>query len=236
MSSPVASIEHHAERNIQKWIYAGKTQKSLDRSTSNKHVGPYLAISRETGACGSEIAKIVAERLQWDLLDNEIVDYMEQHYGTPRCLIQRVDERHESWLSMMITSQIGGLGFSESAYTHRVAKLLLLAASHGDVVIVGRGARFILPRQGGLSVRLVAPIEYRIQQVMDQRRLDKKQARVYIVRTDHERNAYIKDHFNVDASDPHLYDFVLNIGDLSVDEAADTLIQFVDQWKSRRHE
>ncbi|WP_182866592.1 AAA family ATPase [Stieleria mannarensis] len=230
MTLHVPAIEHKAESNIFKWVQAEKTHRRLARRDLPNQVGPYLALSRETGACGSEIAKKVAERLQWDLLDQEIVDYMQQHYGTPRCLIQRVDERHENWLSSIITSRIGGLGFSESTYTHRVTKLLLLAASHGKVVIVGRGARFILPRDRGLSVRIVAPMDFRVDQVMRMQGLDEREARRFIVETDRDRDVYIKDHFHQKASDPHLYDLIINVGDLSLDDATDTIVESIGHF------
>ncbi|EMI42044.1 AAA family ATPase [Rhodopirellula sp. SWK7] len=225
----IPAIEHKAESKILKWMQAEHTQNRLDGLSKPNPVGPFLALSRETGACGSEIAQKVAERLRWDLLDQEIVDFIEQHYGTPRCLIRRVDERHENWLSSIITSQIGGLGFSESSYTHRVAKLLLLAAAHGNVVIVGRGASFLLPRDRGLSVRVVAPIKFRIEQIMTQQGIGEKAARRFVIDSDRRRDDYIKDHFGENASDPHLYDVVLNVGNLSIDEAAVTIVDSISQ-------
>ena len=224
MSTIVRSIENKAEKNIRKWQQSEKAKERLARPDAQKHIGPYLAISRETGACGSELARLVADRLHWDVLDQEIVDYMEANYGTPRCLLQRVDEKHENWLSSIITSRIGGLGFSEQTYSHRVAILLAMAASHGNVVIVGRGARYLLPRDQGLSVRVVAPMDFRLKQIMDAEKLNAKDARRFIVETDHDRNAYIKDHFGKNANDPHLYDLVVNTGDVSLDDAADTII------------
>jgi len=230
MTLHVAAIEHKAESNIHKWVQAEKTHRGLATRDLTNQFGPYLALSRETGACGSVVAKKVAERLQWDLLDQEIVDYMEQHYGTPRCLIQGVDERHENWLCSIFTSRIGGLGFSGATYAHRVTKLLLMAASHGNVVIVGRGARFILPRERGLSVRIVAPMDFRVDQVMREQGIGEKEAHRFVVERDHDRDIYIKDHFRQKASDPHLYDLVLNVGDISLDDAADTIVESIGHF------
>ncbi|MFG0264110.1 MAG: AAA family ATPase [Rhodopirellula sp. JB055] len=207
-----------------KWIHAEHNAQEIPPSDANKRLGPYITISREAGAGGSELAQRVAEKLQWDLLDQQIVDYMEQQYGTPRCLIQRVDEKHESWLSEILTSRIGGLGFSESTFTHRVSKLVLLAASHGNVVIVGRGAKYILPPQQGVSVRVVAPLKLRIQRVMSERHLSEREARHWVLNRDRQRRNYIREHFRQDESDPHLYDLVLNVGIVSLDEAADIII------------
>jgi cytidylate kinase len=233
MSIRETAIQHKAESQIQKWIQSQKTGPHANQSGSNRTFGPFVTLSRETGACGSEVAKLVAEHLQWELLDGQIIDYMEQHYGTPRCLLQRVDERHENWLSSIVTSNIGGLGFSETTHAHRVTKLFSLAASRGNVVIVGRGGSFILPQSQGLSVRIVAPMDFRIHQVMQVRDFTEKEARRLIVETDHDFHAYIRDHFGKNPTDPHHYDLVLNVGDISVDGAAEMIVKTV-KYKDRK--
>ena len=214
MSIQIPVIDHRAELHVSKWENSERLRENATKRDAKHNLGPYLALSRETGACGSKIGERVAQMMEWDLLDNEIVDYMNDHFGTPRCLIQRVDEKHENWISSLITSHIGGLGFSEDTYTHRVSVLMMMAASHGNVVIVGRGARFVLPKDRGLSVRVVASMDHRIEQVMRETGLDKKDAHRHIIETDHDRNAYIKSHFGVDGTDPHLYDHVLNVSKL----------------------
>ncbi|MEZ6138501.1 MAG: cytidylate kinase-like family protein [Pirellulaceae bacterium] len=233
MSGHVAAIEHKAEFKIKKWILSEKTDQGLERMNMAKSVHHFVALSRETGALGSEVAERIADRLNWDLLDSRIVDYMEEQYGTPRCLLQSVDERHENWTSSIFTSRIGGLGFSETTHSHRVAKLLLLAASKANVVIVGRGGQFILPRSKGLSVRIVAPMDFRIQQVMLERRIGERDARRHIIATDHDRHEYIRCHFGKNVSDPHHYDLVLNVGDITIDGAADMIVESVDRLVRR---
>ena len=132
-----------------------------------------------------------------------------------------------------MTSHIGGLGFSEDTFTHRVSILMMMAASHGDVVIVGRGARFVLPKDRGFSVRIVASTDYRIEQVMKEEMLEQKDAQKFVLDTDRARNAYVKSHFGVDAMDPHLYDQVLNVTNLSIDDAAATIAEQMDHWKQK---
>lgn len=233
MSIRIPAIERKAEENVLKWSQAEHSQQRLAKRDIDNNVGPYITLARETGAGGSELARKIAQRLQWDVLDQEIVDYLEEHYGTPRCLIQRLDEKHENWLSGIITSQIGGLGFSELSYTHRVSKLLLLAASHGNVIIVGRGARFILPRNGGLSVRIVAPFDFRVEQVMLRRALSEKEAHKFVVETDLQRELYIKDHFHQNSADPHLYDIVINVEEVTLDDATDIIVDATEHWMEK---
>lgn len=233
MTLHVPAVEKMAELQVRKWEQNQERNNRLIRGIGKKRVGSYLALSRETGARGSETARTIAERMEWDLLDQEIIDYMEERYGTPRYLLKRVDEKHENWLSSLLTAQIGGLGFSETTYTRRVAVLLMMAASHGGVVIVGRGARFILPKEKGVSVRIVGDMDFRVDQVVQQQGLSRKDAHRFIVQTDHDRDVYIKSHFHHDANDPHLYDIVLNVTNLSVDEAADAIVDSLGHWMQK---
>ncbi len=82
-------------------------------------------------------------------------------------------------------------------------KQVVLALGHqGDVIIVGHGARFILPSQFGLCVRMVAPIEARIRRVADKANLSLTAARVEVEKTDRERVKMVHRHFGQDVTDP----------------------------------
>lgn len=232
MTIRVPAIERRSEDQIRKWLQSDHVTPASKKNHSH-HLGHYVTVARETGAGGSEVARKVADRLAWDLLDQEIVDCLEQQYGTPRCLIQRVDEKHENWLSEILTSRLSGLGFSEVTYTHRVAKLLLYAASHGNVVVVGRGARFILPKDQGMSVRIVASLDFRVKNIMDDQGLEEKEARRLVLETDHQRDLYIKEHFRQNAADPHHYDLVLNMDEITWDDAADIIVDSMQHRLAR---
>ena len=58
--------------------------------------GPYLIISREKGAGGNAVAKLVGRRLGWQVFDNEIVDEIAQKAHVRRQLIESLDERDQA--------------------------------------------------------------------------------------------------------------------------------------------
>jgi cytidylate kinase len=130
----------------------------------------------------------------------------------------------------VFASWIKGQEFTSSAYIHRLYHLLLLAAYRGNVVIVGRGARFILPRERGFSVRILAPLEFRVEQVLLQRGLSAKEARKVVEQSDREREAFVKEHFHHKASDPHQYDLVINVEKLDQEDAADLIVDAARSW------
>lgn len=101
---------------------------------------------------------------------------------------------------------------------------MLTIARHGRAVIVGRGAQFILRPERTLRVRAFAPPEVRIARIAERDRISRDEARAVVLRHDAERNAFCRQHFNADPSDPHHYDLLLNTGTLSVETCADGVV------------
>ncbi len=230
----IPAIEKRAEEKIRKWIKAERSRERLSKASVEHNVGPYVLISREIGAGGSQIARMVGQQLGWDVLDKEIIDYMAEQFGTSGSLVKIVDEKHSSWLSDILISSIDGQGFSSVAFMHRLRQLFLLAAHHGNIVIVGRGARFILPREGGLSVRILAPLDFRISQIAQQRNVSTKEARKFVEQSDREQAAFIKENFHHKAADPHEYDLVVNMENQTLQDAADFIVDAAKRFIKRK--
>ncbi len=190
--------------------------------------GPYLTISREKGAGGSTVARLVGKRLGWQVFDNKIVDEIAQKTHVRRQLIESLDERDRATIQDTIQDAIGQLLNPEeigtSDYLIYLRQVVLTLGHQGDVIIVGRGARFILPGQFGLCVRMVAPIEARIERVADKARLSLEAARVEVERIDGERVKFIRRHFGHDVADPLSHDLIINTAAISVEAAAEIVL------------
>ena len=201
---------------------------------SSSRVGPCLLISREAGTGGSEIGRRSAEALGWRLLDKSILDQLSSQYGTSRIVLDMVDERKVSWLADIFHGWIEGHGFSQLTYVHRLHRLFEAAATQGDVVIVGRGARFILPRSCSFSVRIVAPLPKRIERVSSSMGLSDYEARIYIDNRDRQRTAFLKRYFHHDVTNPHVHDLVINTEQLGIEDATETLLAGFRLWQNNR--
>lgn len=197
-------------------------------------LGPCLFVSRETGAGGGEIAQRAADCLGWHLLDKEILDQLSSQYGTSRVILDVVDEKKVDWLADLLNGWVEGNGFSQVAYVHRLRRLFLAAAEQGKVVIVGRGARFMLPRRAGFSVRIVAPLEERIQRTASRCGLTAGEARAYIQRLDKLRDNFLQSYFHHDVRNPAVHDLVINTEQLGADNALDLLLAAVHAWLKTR--
>ena len=186
--------------------------------------GPYLLISREKGAGGNAVAQLVGRRLGWQVFDNEIVDEIAQKAHVRRQLIESLDERERAIIQDTIAQLLNPQAIGTSDYLLYLKQVVLTLGHQGDVIIVGRGARFILPSQFGLSVRMVAPIETRIRRIAGKARLSLEAARVEVERMDRERVKLVHRHFGHDVTDPLNHDLIINTAAMNVEAAAEVVL------------
>ena len=79
-------------------------------------------------------------------------------------------------------------------------------------------------------VRLIAPLDRRIQQVIDRTDLDAKAVLAHIRKEDLGRQRYLKDHFQTEINEVLNYDLILNTARIPHQAAANLIGQAVLQW------
>lgn len=152
--------EATAEKLIRKWLRSNKILGSSECQTSlDEEFGPFVTIANEAGDRGLQIANCLAQRLNWDLLSGEVADLIANQHGMCHADVDATGDRCYRWLEAVFNRYIDAHNPDDSAYIPSLKRILTLAALHGNVVLIGRGAQFVLPRDCGLSVRIVAPSE-----------------------------------------------------------------------------
>jgi len=202
-----------AERQIRQWLLAHQGQGRAGRTANAgrpANVGPYLAISREAGTGGSRIARLVGEMIGWEVLDRELLEGMAERYLTSPVL-ELAEENNNHWIPDIFGHWIYPGSVAQTQYMLRLRRVILMAARAGRVIYVGRGAQLVLPHQRGLSVRLIASLGYRVQQIVERRHLSYDEARDYVEKTDARRQEYTRQNFHRDIADPHLFDMMVNV-------------------------
>src|SRR5208337_2216422 len=102
--------------------------------------GPYLLISREKGAGGNAVGRLVGKRLGWQVFDNEIVDEIAKTANVHRQLIESLDEHDRAMIEDLISQMLNPEDVGTSGYLVLLKQIVLTLGHQGDVVIVGRGA------------------------------------------------------------------------------------------------
>src|SRR5262245_28539037 len=104
-----------------------------------------IALTREAGSQGSQVAQAVGAKLGWAVYDQELLNLIAQDRGLHVRLLQSLDERHVSWLEECLENLGGGRPVGSGLYLHELLEQLAALGRHGHCVIVGRGAAHGLP-------------------------------------------------------------------------------------------
>jgi hypothetical protein len=217
-----------AEHQMRTWALQMESKQALEREQSAKSarhlVCPYIAVSRESGVDAGEIANAVGAKLGWKVLDRGILDYMAEHYQWSRVALEYVDERTASWFHDTFGKWLDEHLVSQPQYVRRLGQIVVMAAQHESTVFVGRGAQFLLPRERGVSVRLINLKQQRIARIVEREGLSPPAAEKLIDEVDKGRADFVRRYFHRDVTDPHLYDLVINLEHLGRDAAVDLIV------------
>lgn len=204
-----------------------------------------ITISRQYGSGGGEIAARLAQRLQWQLIDHEIVARVAHRLGITEEEASVRDERVEGFIARALNAlQLAGPVVpipattatvqEERMYHEAVGQVVETAVNTGHVVIVGRAAQVLLAhRRDVLHVRIVAPLKQRVAYVAHREELDEAAAQARVQLKDRDRTRYLQAQHHVDVNDPLLYDLVINTSILDLDTAVD-LICLALERKTRK--
>ncbi len=225
----MSELVDKACRHWQSRRQAAAARKDLLPRASH---GWTIALSREAGTQGAPVAREVGKLLGWQVYDHELIEKIAEEMGMRTALLESVDERQQSWMHESIEASLAGLvrgnaspWASEAGYVHHLVETVHALGVHGECVIVGRGAAFILPVERTLRVRLVGPVRERITAYARQRGISEREAAREVRRIDHERRDFIWDHYNKDTLDPSHYDLILNAPRLSITKIAELIVE-----------
>jgi len=180
-----------------------------------------VTISKGSFSRGEQVALAVAERLGYECVAREdLLKETSDEYNIPEIQLQRaLYDAHSFWERI---SQ----GQTEFIAHIRVA--LLKRLRKDNLVYHGlAGQYFVRNVPHVLKVRVVADRDDRARVVMDKDGVDEKEARQVVKRTDAERRKWSEHLYGIEIMDPTLYDLVVHVKHLSVENAAELICQTV---------
>ena len=216
------SIDQIVDEQVKKWGFEHR-EKTEHTAAINM-----LTVSREPGSGGKLIAKGIAERLGFDLFHQEMIHEMALSAKVSSRVLESLDEKGlsmlDDWVSVVIKQQ----HLWPDEYLQHLLKVVGTIGKHGNAVLVGRGANFILPSETTLRLRVIAPSAFRAKKVAATYDLPLKQAEQRILNTDSSRRAFIRKYFHKEVSDPIHYDVVINTAIIELDEAVECVCRIVE--------
>lgn len=179
-----------------------------------------ITISRGSYSRGKEVAEKVAQRLGYECIARDVFFEASKDFNIPE--IKLVRAIHDA------PSILDRFGYGKEKYVAYIQKALLHHFRKDNVVYHGLAGHFFLKGISHvLKVRILAEIEDRVKLEMERHGIAEKEARRILEHDDEERRKWSQHLYGIDARDPRLYDLVIHIKKISVDDAVEIICNTV---------
>ena len=181
-----------------------------------------IVISHEMGAGGTEIGQLLAQRLGYKYVDQELISGAAQRYGLLEEKLSHLDESKPSLFERF------------DAETRRYITVIQTAlyefAEQDNVILMGRGGQWLLrgvPHV--IRLRIIAPFETRVKRLAKKlagqmgEQTNQKRVADMIRRDDSEKLGRMRYLYEVDIRDPAYYDIVISTDKLPPEAAVEVI-------------
>ncbi|MBW1607726.1 MAG: cytidylate kinase-like family protein [Deltaproteobacteria bacterium] len=193
-----------------------------------------ITISKEFGTEGEKVASRVAEKLGYEYIGKNLVADIakELHiseseattfHKTSQSRILRFVDRYTCSIVQKVVDREHGC-LDDKNYYEVTKKLVENVYEAGDVIILGWGSQCLLKgKPDTLHVRLIKDNDLKTKELIQAENLSPKAAKDFIDREEGDLKAYVRQYFNEDWNDAHLYDLIIDMGKISVEKAVDMI-------------
>lgn len=197
-----------------------------------KKIYPVITISREFGAGGHSIAKVLSERLGIPYYDKDFVKETASRSGYSEEDIEREGENLSRSARLLDNFLGNSMNYSSSHDAiFRAQKELVLHLAQQDCILIGRCSNLILREAGipSLDVFLHADVDFRTEHVRRLGLSGKEDPRKYLNKLDDMRETYFKTYTKHNLGTYRDYDLCLDTGTLGFDACIDIIEKLARQ-------
>jgi hypothetical protein len=202
------SVSEMASRYVREWD--AKRLEKRGEEPERVEFSATICISRKLAVGAVEIADIVAAKIGYRVVDQQIL----QHIATQASLSEKTvaifDERYPGKLSELVTLAFGEKAFIQSDYTKQLFSSVYAIAAFGPTIFVGRGVHLLLPREKVLAVRIISSVQFRVQRLASLMNISHEEAAKQLKELDKQQAAFFKEVYDKKDASPYEFDLVVN--------------------------
>ena len=205
---------------------------------------PVVTISRQFGAGGRTLGRLIADQVGYDFVDEEIVQMVAKKARVSTNWVESIEKEAggrllkymtrfvpRGFIDMILDDQRGYI--DEVIYVDLLHQIINRLADEGNVVIIGRGSQYILrERKDAFHVLLVAKKSDRVKFMETHYDLSPKEAGVVVNQKDKRRVNLYRKFGKEDYDRPYLYHLVVNSSNQDLEVAARIVKKLVSTHKS----
>ena len=183
-----------------------------------------ITISRGSFSGGKAIAELVAKELDYQCIDRDVILTEATASGAPAQELKKALDDPPAFLERFTHKRYLYLTLFQAALAQQVRAGQVVYHGHAGHLLL-KGARPVF------RVRVIAPLEFRIQMCKERLKMSRRQAISYIRKVDRTRKKWTHYLYGVNWESPALYDTVLNLETMTIPEAASVITAIVRQQK-----
>lgn len=180
-----------------------------------------IAISRGSYRRGKEVAETVAKKLGYACIDRDLlIDEMEEFHLPEIKMVRNI---------LDATSVLDRFSHGKERYIGSIKAAILKHCQKNNIVYHGlAGHFFVRDVSHAFKVRIISDLETRVREEMEREGIPAREARYILKKDDEERRKWALYLYGIDIKDSSLYDMVINISAITVDDAVDIIANGVN--------
>jgi cytidylate kinase len=199
-----------------------------------------ITISRQFGAGGRTLGKMLAEDLGYTFVDQELIQMIAEKANVTPSWVESVEKEAGKTLSRVISHLFSEMvmdrilkndyGYlDEKIYLDYLVVLVAQMAEEGNAVILGRGSQYILKdHPDAYHVLLIDQFDNRVRFMMKHYEMTRDKAVNVVKNEDKRRMNLYRKLGKEDYNDPALYHITLNMGRLELSQAAKVVRSLIE--------
>ena len=190
-----------------------------------------ITISRQFGAGGITLGKMIAENFGYIFADTEIIKMVAEMANVSTHFVETVEKEAGGKFSRFISKTVSKplvdrilkdeRGYiDEEIYLDYLVLIIAQMADDGNAVILGRGSQYILnDHPDAFHILMIDEFDNRVRFMKQHYELSESRAARVVRGEDKRRKALYQKLGKTDYDDPFLYHLVLNMSKVSLEEA-----------------
>lgn len=192
----------------------------------------FLTVTRDEGSLGDAIVRELAQKLNWKILDKEIVNFIAENSHVREDLVRQLDWKSQSLVEDTILRFLRmpeNKSFGGEEYHASLLRTMAYLAAQGNAIILGRGSNVALREEAhGLHVRITASPSIRIERLCEEWQTTPEDARRRMEERDRQRRSFVHHHFHQELDNPRYYDLIFNTDRLTMGQVLESILKTLD--------
>ena len=214
------------------------TDRISEEMKTNNVSRPVITISREHGCNAWEIGNSLKEKLNrynknndsniWKCINKEVIEksalYLKAH---PENISHIFDAKTINLLGEIITSFSNNKYISDDKIKNTIFSIISSYSKEGNNIIIGRAGCYIAKNiKNAIHIKLVAPLDFRIENIKNIYNISKSDAKKQIIDIDKKRDNFIN--FYKKNDDDKIFHIIYNTKLLSTNEIVDSMYSLLN--------